>query len=720
MPRLVLALSFFAILMGCATTSKKDTRLDTRIIPPLPTFLHKWSGASNADLEALTAGAREENINWWRNYTLGLRYKDKEPAKACAKFKDLANTVDFPLHDVALLRAYESCPRAEKLPELPKLSPSWYRDLYADIKLKESSETPELNDDFDALIEKAKIDSNKKNKEEFYKKALAAAQKLNDAEKIAETEKSLYKNSPRLNPEPTDKELFSVASDYRFYREFDKAIDTYNKILQNKKSSFDDIFQAQKNIRQTYKVAQRRVEYINATAELVNRAKANFEKNKKDRLAIARYHDSQVLFARTLWTEDQTSQAVKVLNETHRRLRGLYPMDEVFFILGRIDEEKGNFEKALEYFEGSFKQPVSMADLREKIAWLKSWNYYKLKKYPEAVTSFQEMKDTVKDPSDKARAQFWLSRSLRQTGEEAKAKEGFEALMKDDPLGYYGVLARRELKENFSGLATNPEQNLNLSLLNLSEVDTFQRLTAEWLIAVDEKSFSTRVLSDITDDLNKRKITNEQTWLTIASAYARSGSYLALFSTLGGLQPEIKNQLLNDHPDLLFPQPYGTLIADASAKSGVPSELIYSIIRQESAFDPEARSSADAFGLMQLLPSVAKQLAARYNLEYSEATDLFKPEIIIPLGAHELKTLLAKYDNQFILAASGYNANDSAIRGWLKTRMRDDSVEFIEEIPYEETRSYVKLVMRNYVFYRRLLHPQESLPFPEDLLRLKK
>jgi soluble lytic murein transglycosylase len=79
---------------------------------------------------------------------------------------------------------------------------------------------------------------------------------------------------------------------------------------------------------------------------------------------------------------------------------------------------------------------------------------------------------------------------------------------------------------------------------------------------------------------------------------------------------------------------------------------------------------------------------------------------------------MKKYNDQYILAVSGYNANDSAIRGWIKTRFREDPLEFIEEVPYEETRAYIKLTMRNYVFYRRLLDHNESLPFPEELLKL--
>ncbi|MEK2644821.1 lytic transglycosylase domain-containing protein [Bdellovibrio sp. BCCA] len=720
MPRIIIALSFFSVIMGCATTSRYDTRIDKRLTPPIPNFLSKWKSAPLSDLEKLEVGAKEDNIRWWKTYTVALAKKETAPEQSCESFKGLSTEHDFPLHDLALLRAYEVCSAKEKLTELPGNVAPWYRDLYVDIKLKEALETEDLRDDLSAYIEKAKLESSKKNKEDLYLKALLIAQKLEAKEDVAQIQTQLYKNSPRLNPLPTFRDLSAVAADYRFHRDFDEALKTYKKILASKQATTDDTFQALKNIRQTYKVAQRRSEYINATADLVNWAKKQFQQNKKDRRVIARYHDAQVLFAKTLWTEDQTSQAVKVLNETHRLLRGLYPMDEVYFILGRIDEEKGNFTKALEYFEASYQQPISLPGLRDKISWLKSWNYYKLEKWEDARNSFQQMKELVKDPSDKARARFWLARSFAKLNQNVEATAELQSLVKEDPLGYYGVIAVREQKQYFPPLKVDHKELEGLSLLGVGELDPQTRLNTEWLIAVNEKPFAEKVLNGAAEDLRKRNVTAEDTWLAMSSGYARTGLYLPLFSTIGALQPEVKDRLLNDHPDLLFPQAFGDIIADASQKSGIPQEFIFSIIRQESAFNPEARSPVDAFGLMQLLPSVAKQLAKQNSLPYSEALDLFKPEINIPLGAFELKTLMKKYNNQFILAVSGYNANDGAIRGWLKTRYRDDSVEFIEEVPYEETRAYIKLVMRNYVFYQRLLSPEKSTQFPEELLALRK
>lgn len=718
MSRNIFALSFFSILMGCATTSHVEYGIDKRLYPPPLNFLNKWKNSSVSDLEKLEIGRKEENILWWKTYTLASAKKEIAASESCEGFKSLSLVQEFPLHDLALLRAHEVCSKSETLIELPSSVTSWYRDLYVGIKLKESLATEDALDDISSFGEKAKLETNKKKKEDLYLKSLAIAQTKDLKDEVGKIQELLYKNSPRLNPAPSFRDLSAVASDYRFHRDFDKAIETYKKILEAPEASADDYFLALKSIRQTYKVAQRRNDYINETADLVNWTKKQFFNNKKDHKAMVRYHDAQVLFARTLWTEDQTSQAVKVLNETHRRLRGLYSMDEVYFILGRIAEEKGNYNKAIEYFEASYQEPVSQPGLRDKIAWLKSWNYYKLGKWNEAKTSFAQMKDSVKDLSDKSKARFWLARSLKQVGFMAEAEKELLNLSNEDPLGYYGVLAVRELNQNFPVLKNDNKELKSLSLLSSSELSIQTRLTTEWLIAVNEKTFAEKILNSAVEDLKKNNINSEKTWLAVSSAYARTGSYIPLFSTIGSLQADVKDHLLNNHPDLLFPQAFSDIITEASKKSGVPPEFIFSIIRQESAFNPEARSPVDAFGLMQLLPSIAKQLAKQNSLEFKEDLDLFKPEINIPIGAFELKTLMKKYNNQFILAVSGYNANDGAIRGWMKTRYREDPVEFIEEVPYEETRTYIKLVMRNYVFYQRLLNPEKPTLFPEGLLAL--
>lgn len=714
MKRFAFFVCFFLVVMGCASTSRKDIRIAPSHTPPDAGFMAKWKKSSAVDLENLKTGPTEPNLAWWRDYKLAQAYagSEKNKSKSCSLFTDLAKDNEFPLKELSLLRSHDVCPKEARLP-LPASAHLWYRDLFLEIKLKES-------EDVATLLEKAKGESNLRKREQLLTRALALAEKNKNAEEEENARRILEKNSPRLMRNPELKDKISIAQDFRAHRNFEKAIQTYKEILKNKQASNDEKFLALKGIRQTYKVWQQKNDYIAATVNLVNWTQAQFEANKKEYRAIARFHDAQILLARTLWTEAQTSQAVKTLNQTVRLLKSRYPLDEVYFILGRIDEEKENLEKALDYYDASLKERISLVGLQDKILWLKGWNNFKLKNYAKAAEAFQEMKEKVKDPSDKMRATFWLGRSFKQTNDISRAELEWKQLTTDDPLGYYGMMAYRELKLEFPALSVDEKNLLELNLISVSEIPAVPKNTIEWLIAVDENPFVEKILNEVVEDLKRKNVTREDTWLRVTSTYARAGLYLPLFSALGTLNPKVKDQLLNQHPDLLFPLAYSDIVEKASQKTGVPAPYILSIIRQESAFNPEARSPVDAFGLMQLLPGLAKNLAAESKVNYTEADDLFDPEINIPLGTAELKNLTARYKQQFILATAAYNANGAAIRGWLAHRFRPDPLEFIEEIPYEETRAYIKLVMRNYVFYQRLLNQSRKTPFPEKLLALEK
>jgi soluble lytic murein transglycosylase len=743
--RKILRFVFVFSFLGCTTSSNLKNQFADLINhskntnPPDESFLLKWKGSTLPEQEKLSVQNNEVNIKWWTIYISSTAKIKTNAQESCLGFKSLANDPEFPLNELAFLRASQVCPSNENLTASKKNSTmhasDWYGDLRADINIKKALETLDTKDDIIALLEKSLTESNKKNREDLLLKAQSLAQKISPEEDskefLSKIQILLFKNSPRLIPAPSAKELNSVALDFRFHRNFDKALQIYKTIVAKPNSSTDETFLALKNIRMTYKVAQRRNDYINATSDLVNWAKKQYKADKKNRKSVTHLHDTQVLLARTLWTEDQVSQAMQILKETQHLLQGSYPMDEVYFIMGRMEEEKGHFEKAWGYYDAAIKQAPSQPSLRAKLIWLKAWTSYKLGNFEEARSSLEALKEPKNDPADKAKAQFWLARSLSHLNQKALAQTELESLIKEDGLGYYGMLAHRELGQAFteiklSALEDHPSMAnteiknkvKQLSLLDISQLPKDFPMEIEWLIALGEKLFAEKALGEAVEFLKKDKTVVESTWLNISSAFARAGLYLPLFATLGSLPPEIKDQLLSSHPDLLFPQPFAEIVNAASIQSEIPREFIYSIIRQESAFNPEARSAADAFGLMQLLPSVSKNLAEKHNLKYSEATDLYKPEINIPLGSFELKNLMKKYNNQYILAVSGYNANDSAIRGWLNTRFRPDPIEFIEEIPYDETRAYIKLTMRNYVFYRRLLSPGSKIIFPEELLKL--
>lgn len=153
---------------------------------------------------------------------------------------------------------------------------------------------------------------------------------------------------------------------------------------------------------------------------------------------------------------------------------------------------------------------------------------------------------------------------------------------------------------------------------------------------------------------------------------------------------------------LLFPVPHAEAFHAQVAERRLDPWLVAGLIKQESGFNPQARSGADARGLMQVLPSVGAQIARRLGLPGWNAARLYEPEMSLILGTHHLAEMLRQYpDPVRVLAA--YNAGGTRVRRWeSRPGVGDDPELFLEMIPYLETRNYVRRVLRNAEFYRSL------------------
>jgi soluble lytic murein transglycosylase len=149
---------------------------------------------------------------------------------------------------------------------------------------------------------------------------------------------------------------------------------------------------------------------------------------------------------------------------------------------------------------------------------------------------------------------------------------------------------------------------------------------------------------------------------------------------------------------LRYPRPYASVVAKASALTQVPSDWIFSVMRQESLFRRDATSRADARGLMQLLPATASAVAQRWHLAPLKRDALFEPSTAIPLGAAYLRELLDRYHGELALALAAYNAGPWPVARWLPHEPMDADI-WVENIPYNETRNYVQHVLEHIEAY---------------------
>jgi soluble lytic murein transglycosylase len=153
---------------------------------------------------------------------------------------------------------------------------------------------------------------------------------------------------------------------------------------------------------------------------------------------------------------------------------------------------------------------------------------------------------------------------------------------------------------------------------------------------------------------------------------------------------------------LLFPRPYWPDLVSNAEKNSLDPFLVASLIRQESEFNPGAVSRANAYGLMQLLPSVGKSLAKKQGIKRFKTPQLLNPTTNLQLGTTNLRQVLDRFGGQQEYALAAYNAGDVPVRQWMSAGEYKDIAEFVESIPYTETREYVQAIMRNRGIYHAL------------------
>jgi soluble lytic murein transglycosylase len=151
---------------------------------------------------------------------------------------------------------------------------------------------------------------------------------------------------------------------------------------------------------------------------------------------------------------------------------------------------------------------------------------------------------------------------------------------------------------------------------------------------------------------------------------------------------------------ILFPEVYWDTIQAESTKNGLDPYLVASLIRQESEFNPSAISHANAYGLMQLLPSVGRQMAREEGLGSIETRQLLDPILNIKLGTRYLRQTMEKYGRVPEYALAAYNAGENRVVDWQAAGPYHGVDEFVESIPFTETREYVQSILRNQEIYR--------------------
>lgn len=307
----------------------------------------------------------------------------------------------------------------------------------------------------------------------------------------------------------------------------------------------------------------------------------------------------------------------------------------------------------------------------------------------DVLILMHQLPDRVRDAPRWRYWHAWILKDSPQQAEQDEARRTLVELAKTR--NYYGFLAADHLnlpyqfqkstaaitEEEILALEASPGMERALELYAIGELTLARR---EWLNNVNQ--FSNR----------------EQ---QIAAYVAQRWGWHKR-----AIQAMIDAEAWNDL-DIRFPLAYQDSFIANAVKADIPVTFGFAIARQESAFMPDAKSGAGALGLMQMIPSTAKETAKRYNIRFPNPNVLIDAHTNIKLGSSHLGTLLRRFDNNRILASVAYNAGPSRVRQWLDATLPVDV--WIETIPFTETRNYVQNVLMFAAIYGNRLQSSQPL-----------
>jgi soluble lytic murein transglycosylase len=278
---------------------------------------------------------------------------------------------------------------------------------------------------------------------------------------------------------------------------------------------------------------------------------------------------------------------------------------------------------------------------------------------------------------------YWAARAADESGDQDAARSLYNAALPGD--NYYSAMAAARLGERvIPRLELIPLDAAQVE--SIAGIDAFRRVRELALLglrdlATNEWRYGYSALSEAQ---RLQAIHLAARWEIYDVAVATATSH----------------GRFNDYT-LLYPRPHVDEVAAAAKLTDVDADLLYGVLRQESLFRSDAASSAGALGLAQLTPATARETARRWSLPAPNRADLFDPKTNITLGAARLKELEQRFGSELPVALGAYNAGEAAAERWLPARAVDSDV-WIENIPYNETRAYVRRVLWHGLVYRWL------------------
>jgi soluble lytic murein transglycosylase len=361
-------------------------------------------------------------------------------------------------------------------------------------------------------------------------------------------------------------------------------------------------------------------------------------------------------------------------------------------------------------------------ELATSALWELAFYSFTKKQCDKAIPMFEKYAQTSPVAMVKARGLYWAGRCALMAKKRALGIEHLKNALAVEPLHFYSLLSRSRLLS----IGVDPGLPFGITAAQATTAAGGAAMMEPTRLP-DDVQFYLRLglRADALSAMQRQEVTIRE-GMTGDSLVALSTLYQSLgeFTRPYILAERERDNTLKDPPigttrpvwDALFPRPYADDVAYAAEEADVPVDLVYAVMRKESAYNPTVVSYANAIGLMQMLERTARDQAEELGWKQFERPMLFDPSINVLLGSHFIANLLGRYRGQPVPAIAAYNAGEHRVDPWLKRLSKAGGpVEldrWVEDIPIDQTRNYVRRVIGNWARYRYLEHPAE---WPVDL-----
>lgn len=413
--------------------------------------------------------------------------------------------------------------------------------------------------------------------------------------------------------------------------------------------------------------------------------------------------------ARALSRADQDAEAVTA----YRRLVRAHPHHaraaQAEYLAAWLELRMGRArgERSMERFLRGSRGRSSPPSRRRAATWQLAFAAFEAGRHGRAAQLFEQYANLGRRGLERGRGLYWLGRAQAQAGRRGAAIAAYRRAIAIEPLHYYALLARQRLV-GLGETPPHPFPEAPATGVARSPLTPTLPAAVQLFIELGLREDASATLRRA--EASVREAAPEGRGLeALVSAYGLLGEASRPYRLAAGRRAQLNARPVPSSAWVwraAYPRPFEDAVTAAARAQGLRSELLYAVMRQESGYNRDALSPADAIGLLQVMPSAAERLEGRLGVR-AHRDLLFDPVWNVRFGAAEVAQKSAAFQGNLPLAICAYNAGAARVRRWLGETGEIELDRFVERIPFDETRNYVRRVTSHYARYRYLAEPAE-------------